>query len=127
MCNTPQDDTFQAAAPEVLLAAASSASATPTSPPNSLATASSTAPARSPSLSTGAKAGIGVGAAVAAIAIISLIVWVVLLKRRSSKRYDQVQGPGGSMNYGYPGEVPINVVRKHEMSGYGRPHGMEGK
>ena len=79
------------------------------------------------SLSTGAKAGIGVGAALAAIAILGLIIWVVLLKKRTKShghaRYSAGRHDGNLIREDMMEGAPRNpVVNKHELAGYGRPH-----
>ena len=82
------------------------------------------------SLDEGAKAGIGLGAALAAVAIIALLAWVTLLRKRLR---NQDQAPytaskrDGSMIAGLPKQELPDAVRGHELSGYMRPHEMEGR
>lgn len=81
-------------------------------------------------LQKGAKAGIGVGAALAAVAIIALLVWIMLLRKRL-KKHGQTRDlagwrDGNVINKDLPTETPQDVVREHELNGYGRPHEMEG-
>lgn len=85
----------------------------------------------SSSLNEGAKAGIGVGAIVAAVAIIALLVWVILLRRRLRSR-----GPARDLmgrridsmiDEGSPKEAREIAVREQELDGYGLSHEMEGR
>ena len=136
-CNKPTDQTFLAPPPQQLLAAGSSQSAT-TSTPATMSSATTTVTAtpsamvdQTSSLSEGAKAGIGVGAALAATAIMALIAWVILLRKRlrshGQARYSAGMRDGSMMNGGLPGEAQRDAVREHELSGYSRPHEMEGR
>lgn len=58
-------------------------------------TPATSAPAASSGLSTGAKAGIGVGAALGAIAIIGLIAWFLLRRRKGKKDKPAGKPPEG--------------------------------
>ena len=83
------------------------------------------------SLSEGAKAGIGVGVALAAVAIVALLAWVILLRKRL-RSHCQARHPAGTRYSGVLNEVvPMEgqryTVHEHEMSGYHRPHEMEGR
>ena len=81
------------------------------------------------SLSKGAEAGIGAGAALAAVVIIALLVWVILLRKRSRYHGQARNVAGGQdssmLSKGLPEGAGGNGVSKHEMSGYARPHEME--
>ena len=83
------------------------------------------------SLDEGAKAGIGVGAALALLAIIALLAWVTLLRKRLRNK-DQTQYAAGKrdgrmIDEGLPNHAQPDPVREHELSGYVRPHEMEGR
>ncbi len=81
------------------------------------------------SLNDGAKAGIGVGAALAALAIIALLAWIILLRKRlRSHRPARYLASGrDSGMQGLPEEAQRDAVREHELSGYSRSHEMEGR
>lgn len=136
-CNNPTDETFLAPEPQQLLTAASLRS-TATSAPTGLshATLSGTVTPsaimnRSSSLSEGARIGIGVSAALAAVAIVSLVSWVVLLRKRLRSR-SEAQNFTGSRNSRLkdatlPEGHHLHASREHELSGQGWPHEMEGR
>lgn len=136
-CDNPTNETFLAGSPQSLLAAASSQSSTTTA---SISVSSATVTATSTpspmvdhisSLSEGAKAGIGVGVALAAVAIVALLAWVILLRKRLIS-HGQARHPVGTrysgvINEGLRMEGQRNTVHEHELSGYHRTHEMEGR
>jgi LPXTG-motif cell wall-anchored protein len=79
-----------------------------------------------PGLSTGAKAGIGVGAAVGAIALLSLIAFF-LLRRRRRLHNSQVAELQGNRGAGYsPGQAQGQIYQKYEGPWAAQPQtGME--
>ena len=83
------------------------------------------------SLDEGAKAGIGVGAALAAVAIIALLAWVTLLRKRLRNQgqapYAASKRDGSIIAEGLPKQELPDAVRKHELSGYMRSYEMEGR
>ena len=83
------------------------------------------------SLDEGAKAGIGVGVALAAVAIVALLAWVILL-RKSLRSHGQAQYPAGRryssvVSKDLPREELQDSGREHELSGYHRPHELDGR
>lgn len=83
------------------------------------------------SLSEGAKAGIGVGVTLAAAAVIALLAWVILLRKRL-RSHGPARHPAGTRYSGVANDVlPMegqrDTVHEHELSGYHRPHEMEGR
>ena len=147
-CNKPTNETFLAPPPQQLLAAASSQSATKAAPASShpATTMASTstftatvaltstplaATGHTFSLDEGAKAGIGVGAALATLAIIALIAWITLLRKRlrnqDRTQYAAGERDGSKIDEGLPKHAQPDAVREHELSGYVRPHEMEGR
>lgn len=148
-CDNPTNETFSAPAPEQLLAAASSQSVTRaaafSSQPRRIAASSIVSKATvtvsntpsaaieqpTSSLNGSAKAGVGIGVVVAAVAMVALVAWVILL-RRKLRRHGQARGSmgrraGGMMGEGLrmdPQEIP---VPEQELIGYSLPHEMEGR
>lgn len=151
-CDNPTNETFLAPAPQQLLAAASSqsasrATASSSSQPKTTAASNSVSQTTvsvtsrpsvvtgdqktSSSLSGGAKAGIGVGAAAAAVAIVALLFWIILLRKRlrnnGQTRYSTSRRAGGVINEGSPKEAREIAVGEQELGGHGLPHEMEGR
>ena len=145
-CNNPTNETFLAPPPQQLLAAALSQSATnaaaasshpattviSTSISSATVTLTSTAVGdHTSSLNEGAKAGIGVGAALAGLIIIALLAWVTLLRKRlrnlGPAQYTAGKRDGSMLDEGLSKQAPPHAVREHELSGYARPHEMEGR
>ena len=134
-CNNPTNETFLAPPPQQLLAAASSHPATTvisTSISSATVTLTSTAVGdHTSSLDEGAKTGIGGGAALAGLMIIALLAWVTLLRKRlrnlGQAQYTVGKRDGSMLDEGLSKQALPHAVREHELSGYVRPHEMEGR
>lgn len=83
------------------------------------------------SLNEGAKAGIGVGAASVAVAIIALLAWVIMLRKRlrspSQAQYSTGKQDASVTNEVLPEEAQRDTTHEHELSGHGWPYEMEGR
>lgn len=129
-CGTPQAITIA-----LKLGPSSTSSATISSSPTASATSSTTSGSASPTntdkvgaLSVGAQAGIGVGVSLAGLAVLGIIIWFVMRRRR---RREQVDGSGHDIyfqkpeldennrsNWGERGAVNVNEPRRrHELDG----------
>ena len=83
------------------------------------------------SLDGGAKAGIGVCAALAGLAIIALVAWVTLLRKRSRNQSPAQYAAGkrdrSVIDEGLPQQAQPYAVPEQELNGYVRPSEMEGR